>query len=164
MKPIKFKEANVVFYKDKPGYMPMYAFKTSDAEGYIVSCWNLSISERIRVLFTGKIWINSMMYHNPITAIFMSTKKSQIFMTPKCLQVLRAGLIHIYGKIKTPVVLLKNKAIVQVCQFALFLIGGFKPRSYITSIVYACLWSITMLSASIGIVSLIKFIIAHVTV
>ena len=54
MKPITFKEHNVVYAKDQPEYNPLPALK--DNTGAVVSCWKLSIKERFKLIFTGKLW------------------------------------------------------------------------------------------------------------
>ena len=59
MKPIKFKEQNCTFAKDQPEYQQLPAFKNKNIEGIpVVSCWKLSFIERLRILFTGKLWVN----------------------------------------------------------------------------------------------------------
>ncbi len=58
MVPIKFKESNKTFIKpasmtDKEcGSLPVH-----QNEHHIISCWKLSFKERIRMLFTGKVWL-----------------------------------------------------------------------------------------------------------
>jgi len=51
--PIAFPEQNVVFAKDQPPYMPLPALRGPDR---VISCWKLSWRERLRVLFTGRVW------------------------------------------------------------------------------------------------------------
>jgi len=65
MKPIKFKEQNVVFAKDQEPYLPLHAYQDDEQGGRIFHCWGLSIMERIKILFTGKLWINVLNFHNP---------------------------------------------------------------------------------------------------
>jgi len=79
MKPIEFKEQNVVFAKNQPEYQPLPAFKIDSKQGEVISCWHLSFFERLRVLLTGKIWVSLMSFNTPLTPIFMSTKKSDMF-------------------------------------------------------------------------------------
>lgn len=71
MDPIEFKEQNVVFAKDQPQYRPLPALIKDGPEGDIflevVSCWGLSFRERIRVLFTGRIWVSLWSFRNPQT-------------------------------------------------------------------------------------------------
>lgn len=81
MKPIEFKEQNVVFAKDQPGYEPLPAFKNDSPDGEVISCWQLSFKERMRVLFTGVIWLDLISFNKPLTPSFMTTKKSEVLQT-----------------------------------------------------------------------------------
>jgi hypothetical protein len=83
MKPISFKEQNVVIAKDQPEYIPLPAFKFDTPEGHIVFCESLSIIERLRILFTGKIWGCFLTFNKPVTPSFFSTKKSDLISTNK---------------------------------------------------------------------------------
>src|SRR5579862_4119355 len=56
MEIVKFPEHNVVYAENQPGYQPLPAFKVGDDQGSIICCWSLSWRERIKVLFTGRIW------------------------------------------------------------------------------------------------------------
>ena len=58
MKPIEFKEQNIVFAKDQPPYLPLPAYQDSEQGGRIFHCWGLNLKERLKMLFTGKLWIN----------------------------------------------------------------------------------------------------------
>ncbi|MDR3142541.1 MAG: hypothetical protein LBU37_12580 [Tannerellaceae bacterium] len=79
MKPIEFKECNAVYGQDQPEYMRLPAVKIDSLEGEVISCWELSLVEKIRVLFTGKIWIGQMSFNRPISPILPSTRKSDLF-------------------------------------------------------------------------------------
>lgn len=82
MKPIPFKEQNVVFAKDQPEYLPLPAFRSDSPQGEVVSCWQLSFTERLRILFTGKLWVSLLSFNKPLTPSFFSTKKSEVLTTP----------------------------------------------------------------------------------
>ena len=64
MKPIKFKEANVTFAENQPEYLPLPAHKTED--GQVISCWQLSLSERIKILFNGKVWLRILTFNEKL--------------------------------------------------------------------------------------------------
>jgi hypothetical protein len=81
MKPVEFKEQNVVFAKDQPEYLPLPAFKNDSPQGEVVSCWQLSFKERFRLLFTGKLWVCLLSFNNPLTPSFFTTKKSEVLVT-----------------------------------------------------------------------------------
>jgi len=79
MKPIEFKEQNVVYAKDQPEYQPLPAFKDSSPEGLVISCWKLSWKERFQILITGKLWVSLMSFNKPLTPSFFSVFKSDMF-------------------------------------------------------------------------------------
>jgi hypothetical protein len=59
MKPIKFKEQNFEYKKPdsmtdeqcKP--LPVYKYDAG-----VISCWKMSLLERIKALFTGRVWLD----------------------------------------------------------------------------------------------------------
>lgn len=78
MTPIKFAEANVTFAENQPEYNALPAFKNNSPEGEVVSCWQLSFTERLRILFTGKLWVSLYSFNRPLTPSYFSTKKSDV--------------------------------------------------------------------------------------
>lgn len=81
MTPKKFKEANVTFAKDQPEYQPLPAFRSDSPQGEVITCWNLTFRERLRVLFKGEIWLSLLSFNKPLTPSFMTTKKSDLLIT-----------------------------------------------------------------------------------
>lgn len=81
MKPIKFKEQNCTYAEDQPEYQPLPALKMDNETGDVISCWNLSIKERIKVLFSGKIWLSLMTFNKPLTPSYLTTNKDDLFIT-----------------------------------------------------------------------------------
>lgn len=78
MTPKQFPEANVTFAKDQPEYQPLPAFKNDSPQGEVISCWQLSFKERMRVLVKGEVWISLMSFNKPLTPSFITTKKSDV--------------------------------------------------------------------------------------
>ena len=76
MKSIEFKEHNVVYAKDQPEYQPLPALK--DETGAVVSCWKLSIKERLKLLFTGRLWLCCQTFNNPLQPLFLTVKKDDL--------------------------------------------------------------------------------------
>ncbi|MBE9490863.1 MAG: hypothetical protein IMY67_11255 [Bacteroidetes bacterium] len=77
MKPTKFKEHNTVIKTPKDFYdIPIFAADT--VEGHVVMCYGLSFWERLRVLFTGKIWISVLSYQKPLNPMFLGTVKKEV--------------------------------------------------------------------------------------
>ena len=76
MKPTKFKEQNCTYAQNQDEYGNLPAFK--DDNSVIVSCWKLSFKERLRILFTGRIWLALWSFDKPLTPSYMTTKKSDL--------------------------------------------------------------------------------------
>lgn len=76
MKPINFKEQNVVYAKDQPEYMPLPALKFED--GTVVSCWKLSWRELLKIIFTRKIWLGILTFNKPLQPTFITVNKSDL--------------------------------------------------------------------------------------
>jgi hypothetical protein len=83
MKPIKFAEVNITFAKDQPEYQPLPAFRDPGPEGAVISCWRLSWRERIKLLFTGKLWLSLWSFHKPLTPSLPTVNKSDVLITKK---------------------------------------------------------------------------------
>ncbi len=66
MKLIEFPEQNVVYAKDQPEYLPLPAMRTPGVDGELICCWQLSWRERVRVLFTGRIWHSILTFGKPL--------------------------------------------------------------------------------------------------
>lgn len=66
MKPIDFKQRNVIFAKNHPEYLPLPAWRGPIPECEVISCWKLSLWERIKLLFTGVIWLRQFTFGQPL--------------------------------------------------------------------------------------------------
>ena len=66
MKPITFREANEVIARDQPPYLPLPCYLSRDETGWVISCWYLSLLERIRLLLTGKIWLSTLTFRQKL--------------------------------------------------------------------------------------------------
>lgn len=65
MKPIEFQGHNKVFAKDQPPYLPL-PVHASDYDGAVTSCWSLSMRERLKMLFTGRLWLQQLAFGKPL--------------------------------------------------------------------------------------------------
>lgn len=83
MTPIEFKEQNIIIAKDQKEYLPLPAFIDSGPEGAVVSCWKLNFKERLKILFTGKIWLSLWCFHKPVTPSKIAAFKSEVLVTQK---------------------------------------------------------------------------------
>ncbi len=67
MQPIEFPEQNFVYAKNQPQYKPLPCHRTH--EGQVISCWSLTWGERVRLLFTGRLWISVLTFNHPLQPI-----------------------------------------------------------------------------------------------
>ena len=66
MKQISFKEQNTVIAKNQPEYTPLPAYYGAEKEGEVISCWGLSLRERLTLLLTGRIWLRILTFNRPL--------------------------------------------------------------------------------------------------
>lgn len=71
MKPIKFLGHNVVFAEDQKEYLPLPALVIDDLT---ISCWQLTLMERLMLLFTGKLWLSQLNFGQPLQPQLPSVK------------------------------------------------------------------------------------------
>jgi len=64
MKAIHFKEENCVYAENQPQYLPIPAHKTP--EGVVITCYNLTFWESVRVLCGAKIWVTCLTFNKPL--------------------------------------------------------------------------------------------------
>ncbi len=80
MKPVDFKEANKTLNAPNgtPGVLPLRV-RSTDTE--CISLWRVPIKERLRLLFTGKIWCYVMSLTGTQPPISLSVKKDNTALT-----------------------------------------------------------------------------------
>ena len=83
MKPVEFKDQNIVFAENQPEYTPLPSLKLPGSEGCVVSCWKLSFRERIKILFTGRVWLSLMSFNKPLTPSYMSVNRKDVYSVHK---------------------------------------------------------------------------------
>jgi len=67
MKPTSFPEQNTTIAKNQPQYFPLPAhIVVNDPSGRAIFCWKLSIKERVKLLFTGKIWHHVLTFNSSL--------------------------------------------------------------------------------------------------
>jgi hypothetical protein len=71
MKPIKFEGYNIIIAKDQKEYLPLPAFHSNiynreDETGNVVSCWKLTWRERVKLLFTGRLYLSQLTFNQPL--------------------------------------------------------------------------------------------------
>ena len=78
MNPIKFKEQNVVYAEDQPEYQPLPVYRKGGHQGELVSCWSLSFRERVKVLFSGKVWLAIWTFNRSLQPLKLSVHKEDV--------------------------------------------------------------------------------------
>ena len=74
MKPVQFKEQNIIYSKDDPNYMPLPAHRVEcDSNGTVICCWQLTEEERKRVAETGIVWHSIITFGGPLQPQYLST-------------------------------------------------------------------------------------------
>lgn len=73
MKLINFPQANVHIAENPSEYKPIPSYYVDyyHPQGQIICCWKLSFWERIKLLFTGKVWHKILTYNEPVQPQFL---------------------------------------------------------------------------------------------
>lgn len=64
MKPIKFKGVNTILAENQLQYLPLPVWKGED--GTVISCWQLSWRERLKLFVDGRIWVKALTFNEPL--------------------------------------------------------------------------------------------------
>jgi len=67
----KFPEQNVTYAENQSEYTPLPAHVNN--AGVVTSCWKMPIWERIKFLFSGKLFISSLTFNKPLQPLRVST-------------------------------------------------------------------------------------------
>ena len=71
MKPVEFEGVNVRYAEDQDEYLTLPCLVEPD--GRAVSCWELSFIDRVRALFSGKVWLHILTHGNPLQPVYLQT-------------------------------------------------------------------------------------------
>jgi len=78
MKSIEFKEVNITYAKDQPPYKPLPVFKDpEDPSGTTISCWKLTRWERVKLLYTGRLWLCLLTFNKPLTPVRLGVHRKE---------------------------------------------------------------------------------------
>lgn len=86
MKPIEFPEQNEVVAKDQPQYAPLPAFvdRWYDKNAQpVIFCMGLSFRERVKLLFTGRLWVSLLTFGKPLQPSKFSVDKEDMQMNER---------------------------------------------------------------------------------
>lgn len=70
----EFPEQNLIIAKDQPQYRPMPCYWDRNT-GEVTCCWQLTWRERIRLLFTGKLWHTILTFNQPMQPQLLEVSK-----------------------------------------------------------------------------------------
>jgi hypothetical protein len=70
MQPIDFPGRNIIFAENQKEYLPLPAHLTKD--GIVTCCWKLSFLERIRLLFSGRLFLTTVTFNTPLQPLLPS--------------------------------------------------------------------------------------------
>lgn len=76
IKPIKFTEGMVEYGADQPEYLPLPVLKSEN--GTLLICWKFGIRERLRLLFTGKLWHYIYTFNTPLQPTLLTVEKPEL--------------------------------------------------------------------------------------
>jgi len=82
MKPVKFKHQNIEFAKDQDEHNTLPALRLDTPQGEVISCWKMSLKERIKILFFGRVWLSLMSFNKPLTPSYMSVNRQDVYSHP----------------------------------------------------------------------------------
>lgn len=72
----------IVYAADQPEYLPLPVVCLAGDHGMVVSCWSLTWRERLRVLFTGRLYISILTFRKALQPIMPSTTFKGLFIDP----------------------------------------------------------------------------------
>ncbi len=76
MKAIRFTECNVTYAENQPEYLDLPVHKAED--GLVTTCWKLSFIDRIKVVLTGKIFLQVLTFNKPLQPLKMLLRKPKL--------------------------------------------------------------------------------------
>lgn len=77
MKAVPFKNQNRVFGENQPQYIPLPVNESKD--GYrVISCWKMTFKDRLRALFTGRVYVASLTYRSPLQPLNVDTSFKEL--------------------------------------------------------------------------------------
>jgi len=64
VRPVLFYGHNAVYAREQAPYLPLPAH--NGRGGRVTTCWSLTMRDRLRVLFTGRVWWQQLTYGKPL--------------------------------------------------------------------------------------------------
>ncbi len=76
MKAIEFTGCNAIYAKGQPEYLDLPVHKAED--GLVTTCWELSFIDKIKVVLTGKIFLQVLTFNRPLQPLKMLVRKPKL--------------------------------------------------------------------------------------
>lgn len=74
MKPAYFDGYNAEIAKEQAAYITLPAH--IDDYGVVYTCWGLTLMERVKILFTGRVWHSQLTFSEPMQPIKLQVNKA----------------------------------------------------------------------------------------
>ncbi len=71
MEPIEFNKMNHTYANNQKPYLPLPCHTTLD--GIVTSCWRMSWSERFKSFLTGRMYLSTMTFNQPLQPCKLET-------------------------------------------------------------------------------------------
>lgn len=81
MKPIDFPERTHLIAEHQDEYVTLPALIDDGPRGEVVFCMGLSWKERLKILFTGKLWCSLLCFGKPVTPSFFTVNKHELIVS-----------------------------------------------------------------------------------
>lgn len=78
MKPTEFPEQNCVYAEGQEEYLSLPAFQHGDPWGQVTSCWQMSWRERLKCLWTGRVYVSLLTFGQPLQPQIISLEIPQV--------------------------------------------------------------------------------------
>jgi D-serine dehydratase len=80
MKPIDFKERNTMVAENQEEYLTLPSYVDKGPKGEVIFCMQMTFKERVKLLFTGKLWCCLLCFGKPVTPSFFTVNKKDLFL------------------------------------------------------------------------------------
>lgn len=76
---VEFPEQTIVIAKNQKQYRPLPAhIHPKDNKGTVTCCWELSLLDRVKLLFTGRLWHQILTFKSALQPQLLLTKKPEM--------------------------------------------------------------------------------------
>jgi len=73
---VKTRDLEITFAENQPEYRPLIAIRISD--GTVISRWRLTWTERLRILFSGNLFLQQLTFNSPLQPQLPSVEEPEI--------------------------------------------------------------------------------------